>query len=358
MSTEQPGLAPSSAGGTYVEALPGRRLFARCWQRSAGVPRSAPVVVLHGYGEHSGRYDEVAGALAAQGHDVWALDMWGHGRSGGRRADVGDLAQVLGDIEGLVDMATGGNQARERPAPPAAPRAEAPVAFMAAASPHGDQAHGDQAHGDQAHGDQAHGDQARGERPRGDQARGAPPLMLGHSMGGAFAAAYASQRPGRLGGMALSAPALHVASQPWPVVWAARALATFLPGAGVARIDPQELTRDDFAVRRFVEDPLVWHGRLPVRTALAMYDAGRVALAKAEALTLPVLVLHGEADRIVPSAPVRRYFEALGSTDKTFTSFAGFRHECLHELGRARALAGLLAWARTHGPDPRSELLK
>ena len=116
----------------------------------------------------------VAQALAGAGRSTLALDLAGHGRSDGRRAVVESVNDVLADIDRLVGEATSTSK----------------------------------------------------------------PVLLGHSMGGAFAAAYATANPGRLSALVLSAPALHLASSPRWQALTVQALAAVVPRAGVTRIDP------------------------------------------------------------------------------------------------------------------------
>ncbi len=279
----------------------GRRLLVRVWgpagrlvapgsrgpARAGGWPS---VVLVHGFGEHSGRYEELGQELAAAGWTLWSMDLPGHGRSQGPRADIEKLEWALADIGQLVAEAAG----------------EAP---------------------------------------------GAPVVLMGHSMGGALAAAYAVRRPGQLAGLVLSAPALHLAWKPRALALAVGALARLAPGAGVARVAPRALSRDNVAVQRFVEDPLVWHGRVPARCALEMYRAARAAVAGANGLSLPLLVLHGTDDRVVPVGASRRYFARVGSGDKELRTFEGYRHEVLQELGRRQVVVCLLSWLARHWPQ-------
>ena len=256
---------------------------------------AAPVVLVHGYAEHSGRYGELAGALAATGRDVWAVDLRGHGRSPGRRADVIGLDLVLSDLDRLLDVA--------RTAVAAAPRVLSELW---------------------------------------------PPVLLGHSMGGAFAAAYASSRPGNARALVLSAPAVHLAMRPAWQTGPAQVLARHVPWVGVGRVPARRLSFDPAAVERFEKDPLVWHGPVPVRTAVAMLEAGRRVFAGAGELRVPVVVLHGDQDSVVPLASSRKLFEALGSEDKELVVLAPSRHEPLHDGTRAEFVGRVCEWVCRH----------
>ena len=258
-------------------------MYVRRWEPPAAGPVArAAVVIVHGYAEHSGRYDHVGGAFAANGAVTWAMDLRGHGLSDGPRANIERLEWALEDLDRLVGRVGGGV------------------------------------------------------------------VMFGHSMGGALAAAYAATRPGQLRGLVLSAPAVHLAYRPAWQVWPVRALATVAPGTGVARVPPEGLSRDPQVVESFINDPLVWHGRAPARTVIEMYRAGRLARRAAGELRVPVLVLHGEADAIVPVSSSREFFSAIAAPDKELVVLPGFRHEPHQDLGKEVVIARLVEWAARH----------
>lgn len=261
----------------------GRRLFVRRWAPPPGTTEvRAPVVLVHGYAEHSGRYDHVGSAFATSGAVTWAMDLRGHGRSEGPRANIERFEWALADLDQLVDRA------------------------------------------------------------------GAGVVVFGHSLGGALAAAYAVTRPGKLSGLVLSAPAVHLARRPFWQVWPVRALAAVAPAAGVARVPPEGLSRDKKVVESFAHDPLVWHGRAPARTVIEMYRAGRVALRGAGDLNVPLLVVQGEADPIVPLASSWDFFALVAAADKELVTLPGFLHEPHQELGREAVISRVVEWAARH----------
>ena len=282
-------------GSTTWLDVDGATLLLRRWRSGHGqaVPAGrSPVVVVHGFGEHSGRYAEMAAALSAAGHDVWAPDLPGHGRSAGPRAFPGGLEEVLAILAAVVDRAAAEGQGGDR-------------------------------------------------RARLDGRR---PVLLGHSMGGAFAAAYAVAHPGGAGSLVLSAPAVHLALRPGWQAAGLRALARLLPRAGTGRIRPELLSRDAGEVQAFVDDPLVWHGRVPASSALVMLDAGRRAFDGAPGVRIPVLLLQGADDAIVPPGSTRRLHAAIGSALKELVEVPGGRHELHHDLGREAVIDRVVTW--------------
>ncbi len=113
-------------------------------------------------------------------------------------------------------------------------------------------------------------------------------------------------------------------------------------------IDPAGLSHDPDVIASFVSDPLVWHGRFPARTAVELYRASRLAFAGAGELRLPVLILHGDADPIVPVRSSPKFFAALGSKDKELQIFPDLYHEPFNELSRDAVIAVLLEWLSRH----------
>jgi alpha-beta hydrolase superfamily lysophospholipase len=172
------------------------------------------------------------------------------------------------------------------------------------------------------------------------------PFMLGHSMGGCLAIGYALAHPDRLAGLVLSAPLAEVPDVPAPVRAGLRLLARALPALGVWPLDVSGISSDPQEVAAYVADPLNHHGRLPVRTVVALADAVAANDARLGELTLPMLVMHGEDDPIVPIAASRLVAARVGSADVTLHVHPGLLHEIFNEApaGRERVLDDLAAW--------------
>jgi len=265
----------------------GLRLFTRTW-----LPEPEPggaVVLAHGAGEHCGRYEHVAARLVAEGFGVHALDHRGHGRSEGRRAYVDRIANTVADIDQLVTIA------RER-------------------------------------------------HP------GQPLFLLGHSMGGCLAIAYALERQQRLDGLLLSAPlaALETASPVTRVL--GKLLSAVTPTLGLFDVDPERVSRDPDVVRAYVEDPLVHHGKLPARTVGELAAAVEGFPARVPELRLPLLVMHGTGDKIVPLAGSLMVHDGAGSDDKQLELYDGLYHEILNEPEQQRVMDDVVAWLQARLP--------
>jgi alpha-beta hydrolase superfamily lysophospholipase len=258
------------------------------WQHWSPPTPRATVVLAHGASEHSGRYAWTAEQLAERGYETYALDHRGHGRSEGPRAYVDRMENVVADLDQLVDRA------------------------RAAAS--------------------------------------GPVFLLGHSMGGTVALAYTMEHQDKLDGLVLSAPlaALEAASPVERV--AARVLSAVVPKLGLVPIDSTLVSRDPEVVRDYDDDPLNHHGKLPARTISEL--AGTIATFPdgVARFTLPLLVMHGTADTLVPPAATDMIEARAGSEDKTVIRYDGLYHELLNEPERDRVLRDIADWLDVHAP--------
>ncbi|HZA58925.1 MAG TPA: alpha/beta hydrolase [Solirubrobacterales bacterium] len=254
------------------------------WQRwSSGRVPTAAVVIAHGVSEHSGRYAHVAARLNDGGYDVWALDHRGHGRSDGGSANIGRIATAVADIGTAVGM-------------------------------------------------------ARAEAPDGKA------FLLGHSMGGALALDFALDRQDELAGLVLSAPATDLEAASRLELLAGRVLSAVSPNAGVFDVDPDSVSRDPQVVRDYVSDPLNHHEKLPARTVSELARVIGGFPARLPGLTLPLLVMVGTADRLVPPAASYMVHELAGSADKRLVTYKGLFHEIMNEPEQERVMNDLVAW--------------
>ena len=255
---------------------------------------AAVVVLVHGFMEHSGRYAEVAGALNRQGYAVYAPDLRGHGKSPGDRVFIHSFDQYVDDLETFL------------------------------------------------------------ERVRARHA-GRPFFLFGHSMGGSIVALLAITRRPDVRGVVLSAPAVQVGRQVFPILRRLAAmLSTVFPRMRLVRMGCNWLSRDPEVVADFRSDPLVFQDRFPVRTGAEILHAAQSIQDRMEALRHPLLLLHGTHDRVTDPEGSRRLYAGAGSTDKTLKLYEGLYHDLLHEPERQQVTADLLEWlaARRQSVEP------
>lgn len=274
-------LVPGSRDDTWVshDGLP---LFGRS-SISSGPPR-AWVVVVHGLKDHSGRYGPLAERLNREGIGVSALDLRGHGRSGGPRAHVRSFDDYLSDLAAYVGL-------------------------VQAAHP------------------------------------GVPLFLFGHSMGGQIAVRRLLRQPEAFRGAILSGPALAAAR---PVSGGARAVTKFLaavvPRARILGLDDHDFSRDPSTLRENAADPLIFHGKATARLASGLLEGIEQLGAQFGSLRTPFLVLHGEQDRLTGIGGSRELVERASSEDKTLKVYPGLFHDLLHEPERGTVMDDLANW--------------
>jgi alpha-beta hydrolase superfamily lysophospholipase len=266
-------------------ATDGTALFVRDWPApSTSVNASAMhdgIVIMHGLGEHCGRYAHVARFFNALGFTVRTYDHRGHGRSGGARGDVPDDEAMLRDARLLINDFAKQLQA--------------------------------------------------------------PPLLLGHSMGGLFAARFAVAGLAPLRGLILSSPALAIRMS--GVQSALLTVASFLiPGVGMPNgLQTRFLSHDGEVVQAYENDALV-HGKVSARLLNSMLLAMTYTHDHAPQLTMPVLLLVAEDDHLVDPVGSKRLAARLAPATSTAIYYEGFYHEIFNELDATRVFDDLRIW--------------
>lgn len=260
----------------------GLQLFYRSWYPEDDV--RAVVILSHGYAEHSGRYQELAEVLTEQGYAVHALDHRGHGQSEGERANVRVFRLYVDDLGRFSDL-------------------------------------------------------LREQDPR------PPRFLLGHSMGGLIALQLVLEHPEKVDGVVLSAVLVRSAVKVSPLIERAAGLISALsPKLPVQHLDTDALARDRRVVERYRNDPLVYHGKIKARLGAEMLHAGPYALLRAPSIRLPLLLLHGTADRLADVLGSQELLARLGGSDKTLELYDGAFHEIFNDFGKAQVQRDLVAW--------------
>ncbi len=270
----------------------GLALATRRWS-PRGRPRAA-VVIVHGIGEHSGRYAHVAAHLMLHDYAVYSFDLRGHGRSEGEpRAYVESFDEYLDDLDRFL----------------------------------------------------AH---VRSETDT------LPLFLLGHSLGGGIAAYYVIERGADgLAGLILSSAALKIPADLSPLLQkAAGVLSRYVPKLPLTKIDTSDLSRDPAVVRAYEQDPLVYTGGVRPRVGAELLRTAEHIQAHTDAFTLPLYLFHGTADKITDPDGSRFVYEHAPSNDKTLNVYEGFYHETMNEPERDRVLDDLVAWLDARTPAP------
>jgi len=185
----------------------------------------------------------------------------------------------------------------------------------------------------------------------------APLSLLGHSFGGLVPLYYTIKYQSTLQGLIVSAP-LVTASSEFPAVqrFAVRALSRIAPKAAVQEIDSGTLSKDPAVVTSYDNDPQVYRGKIRARVATEIVDGGDYVRANLSRITLPILILHGSADRLVKPEFSQVIYDGVSSPDKTIKIYEGLYHEIMNEPEKARVLADIWVWLAAHqGTRPLKE---
>jgi alpha-beta hydrolase superfamily lysophospholipase len=247
-------------------------------------PARAVVCLVHGQGEHSGRYAHVARVLTAAGYVILALDLPGHGRSGGKRGGEVTYENYLSDVQSLLDTA-----ARRYP--------DLPV------------------------------------------------FLYGHSMGGNLVLNFVLRRKPVLRGVIATGPWLRLAFAPSPaLLLAGRVMYKLAPNLTMkTNLDTAYLSRDHDVVEAYIHDPLV-HSMISAQLGLDIGAAGEWALAHASQFPLPLFLAHGGADAITSPAASRQFAAAIPGERCTLTIYDNLYHEIHNEPEQGIVLADITAW--------------
>lgn len=257
-------------------------LYAQAW-----VPENPPravVTLVHGVGEHSGRYMNLVRPLVEQGYAVYSFDQRGHGASPGRRVHIDRWTEYRDDL----------------------------AAFLATVS---------------------------AKQP------GCPVIIYGHSMGSLVVLDYLLQKPSGLSGAIISGAALQPAGVGSPAIIAmARVLTHVTPQLAISLgISAEHLARDPEALAAYRSDPLVT-GKATVRWGTESLDTVERIKAGMSDIDIPLLVVHGEADHLNLVAGARALFDAVPSADKTIRVYPGVYHEPHNDLGHEQLAADVSEW--------------
>lgn len=271
---------------TTFRGAGGLELFSQRWRPDDG-PRAA-VAVVHGLGEHSGRYGFMVAHLVARGYAVHAFDLRGHGRSPGQRGHVGAWSEHRDDVDAFLRT-------------------------------------------------------IRGEES------GLPLFLLGHSMGGLIVLDYVLRRPDAVVGAVVSGPGLEPVGVASPFkVAVAKLLSRFWPRFSLdLQLDCTAVSRDPEVVSAYRDDPLR-HSLGSARWGTESLEAIVWIKAHAGDVRTPLLMVHGGDDRLVSPAGTRKFFDRVSFPDKELHVYEGGYHEPHNDVDRDRYLDHLSGWLDRH----------
>src|SRR5205809_4754172 len=267
-----------------VAGVGGLNIFVRSW-RPNGAAR-AIVVICHGFNAHSGQYQSVGEQFAAVGLAVYAVDLRGRGHSDGERFYVEKFADYVSDAATLVTL-------------------------------------------------------AKSREP------GLPLFLLGHSAGGVVACIYTLEHPTELAGLICESFA-HEVPAPDFALAVFKGLSHVAPHAHILHLKNELFSRDPKVVEFMNNDPLFAHQTQPTKTLAEMVRADERLKKEFPLITLPVLILHGTADKATKPSGSQRFYDMAGSKDKTLKLYEGHFHDLLNDLGKEGVMADIGNWIDAH----------
>ncbi|OGO35999.1 MAG: hypothetical protein A2147_10700 [Chloroflexi bacterium RBG_16_57_8] len=261
------------------------RLYRQSWLPSRNP--AAVLVIVHGLAEHSGRYLNLVNHFVPRDHAICAFDLRGHGKSEGLRGYVDRFSDYVEDLGRFFTLVC-------------------------------------------------------------EEHRGLPVFLVGHSMGGLIAAVYAAGCDNGLTGLVLSAPVLKSGSSVSRLSMAvAQTLSVLAPKLGVTVLDASTICQDENVVNAYVNDPLVYRGKIRARLGAELIKAmAALSPSKLADIELPILIMHGAVDHLVSPESSSILYESVGSKDKTLKYYEGFCHEIFNEPGREQVLEDMERWLR------------
>jgi alpha-beta hydrolase superfamily lysophospholipase len=248
----------------------------------------AIVLILHGIGEHSGRYQHVAEQFTSQGYAVYSLDYRGHGHSDGPRSYFNSFDEPVADVYTYVQQIETDWLEKQI-------------------------------------------------------------FIYGHSMGALIAFLFALRHQAHIAGIISTGVPLTLDElAPGIAIRVANGLARVAPRLALFPLNEKHLARDPEVGKAYRADPLVYQGRQRVGMVTRMIARSNEVKAELMHLRVPLLILHGGADKICPVSGSQYIFDHAGSPDKRLEIYPGQYHELHNEPEKYVTLGDITTWLADH----------
>jgi len=267
----------------------GVTLFKQSWLPKEEV--KAVILLVHGFGEHSSRYEHVAEFLTSKGFGIETFDLRGHGKSDGRRAFVNSFDEYLSDLDVFYT-------------------------------------------------------EVKKQYPQ------TPLFLYGHSMGATISALYIITRSPNINGLLISGISLKTGADISPMlIKMSSIVGKYAPKMKTTKLDEHSISRDPVVVKNYNEDPLNYREGIPARTGLEMLTAMQRIQVQMDKIKLPVLIMYGSSDKLCNPEGSIELFEAVSSEDKTLKMYPGFYHEIHNDPEKQRVFEDVAGWIAGHLTD-------
>lgn len=270
--------------GTF-DGYEGLQLYYQKWQPENET--KAVIALIHGFGEHSGRYMNVINHLLPLGFAVYSFDHRGHGRSPGKRGHIMDWNEFREDVRLFIEYIRGAEENK-------------------------------------------------------------PLFLYGHSMGGLIVLNYTLHFPDGLRGVIASGPALAQPGVSPVLLLLSRVLSKIWPGFSIdTKIDAGLVSRDESVVSAYQDDPLT-HSMASARFGTEFTAAMEWTQAHASEFKVPFLILHGQADKLVPEEGSAKFFKNAKIDDKERHLYPSGYHEPHNDIDHEKVLKDMEQWLQKH----------
>ncbi len=269
------------------ESAGGLKIHLRSWQPT-GTPR-AVVVICHGVNSHGGQYLWAGEQFANAGFAVFALDLRGRGKSEGERFYVENISEYVSDVAGAIHIAKSRNP-------------------------------------------------------------GKPVFLLGHSAGGVVSATYTLENQAELAGFICESFAFQVPA-PGFALAAIKGLSHVAPRLAALKLKNEDFSRDPKWVEALNNDPLTENEAQPAMTVAALVRADERLKVEFPLITIPVLIMHGTADKATVCHGSEFFHQTAGSKDKTLKLYEGHYHDLLADLGKEQVMVDIRQWIEARVPS-------
>lgn len=258
----------------------GQNIFYRNWITN-GQPKGI-VLIIHGLNSHSGYYQNFSTQLNENNYESYAIDLRGRGKSDGERYYISDYKDIIADIDQLLNI-------------------------IKLAHPTG------------------------------------PIFLLGHSAGGVFASLYAVNHQAKLKGLISESFAFQVPS-PGFALAAIKFLSHIIPHTRLVKLNNKDFSRDKAIVDRMNNDPLLKNEKQPTKTMQQLLLAAEYLKQEMPEIKLPILILHGTADKATESSGSEYFMEHASSTDKQLKLYEGHYHDLLNDKYNGIIIKDIIRW--------------
>ena len=270
----------------YFKSIRDTNIYYQYWLPE-GEPK-AILLVAHGIAEHSGRYMNVVNHFVPAGYAVYGVDHIGHGKSDGKRVCVERFQDFTKTFKKFFDMIRGWQPIK-------------------------------------------------------------PIFLVGHSMGGLISAAYLLKHQDELTGVVFSGPGIKVPENiSNAVIFAGKILSVVMPKAGIIQLDAEGICRDPAVVDAYLNDPLVYTGKITARLSAEMLKTIQHLTGSAIKIRLPIMIVQGGSDKLVDPSGAQLLYDSVSSEDKKIKIYDGLYHEVFNEPEHGQVLDDVKVWIDSH----------